>query len=114
MDELTYYIIKNLVHKVLNNIDNFELVTKKKVVCERDLLVFGFKDKTTDFEIYSSDFNHTIEPTFKFLVDILPRLKRQSERESKINAINDYLGLTGYYNTWRKEHEQTTRYQRYQ
>lgn len=114
VNELTYYIIKNLVHKVLKDIDNFELVSKTEMICDIELPVFGFKDKTSGFKIYRSDFNYRFNKVFVFLTNKvtshegkLSTEKQRKEREAKINAINDYLGVTDYYNTWRKEYEQT-------
>ncbi|ULG01355.1 hypothetical protein phiA019_0008 [Aeromonas phage phiA019] len=68
MNERVYYTIKGLVHKVIDNIGNFEIIWEgdARHLSKRT----GIKDTMVDFEILESDFNtYWFKPVFNLLYD---------------------------------------------
>lgn len=97
MNERVYYTIKGLVHKVIDNIGNFE------IMCEGDTYYLskqiGIKDTRVDFEILESDFNtYWFKPVFNILYDKITDYHNityvkslQEQRALRCKGYEDYL-----------------------
>lgn len=111
MNEQIYYIIKNLVNKVMKDLEHYEIIESSGVDCctKTNLLCYtygrdGLLDTRINYEIKEEMFDYRLRKAFNFLYNKVgdyqeKKLEEQfeTERQNKIDTMNSYLGTTQYF-----------------